>query len=740
MLVPRPHLCDVFHRKPCRLQLLCAPAGYGKTSIVHQYLQGIAPPGRVVWVCLGGQVQTLADVRGTLAGALGVAVDELFAFLQAGSLLPEPSSSRASSLPQLTAFTCGSELARDEALKANTFLSTENTRQPGPIHIVFDDVPATMPDDLNHWFDQLLALDNPQLHIFVTCRQRPDWNLPRLMLTGQLLELNARQLALRPDEFEALVEALAPETDAPAREKLWHDSAGWCAGVRLSLVQAQPTPLLGQYLERELLSRLSQEQCEVLIGLAHLSRANADFCEQLWEGQQRGRVFDSLLACEAFLLPIDLQARWYRLVPAVAQALQKHLSGAALNRLRLRACHLLSVQGHVDDAVEHALSADQPEVAANYMERLWLSWILSERHLNKLMDWRERIEPQLLYSSPRLIYLCAKALLFSGRLDEAEECLARLGHFLPMADPARNQRLLANWQALFGTLQALRGQTEPARAHCRAAIECLEAEDWLSVLLCHCILARLAMDTGDLEQAQGLLDQSLELARRQGSHESEVLINADRVRLMMLKGQTSFAQALLRTELDRLTHTQPLPLLGRLLFLRGELLLQQGHLSEAEVVGEAGLLHVRDCCAPFVLNGYLLLAEIASRNHEPQKAHLLLHEAERRMHWGRIDSALYQAAIARQKERMLAREQPAESGKASLARIGGVPDYQDDLTPREVSVLKLLAEGMSVREVGNRLFISENTVKTHAKNINVKLGACRRTQAINSAKAMGILA
>lgn len=65
--------------------------------------------------------------------------------------------------------------------------------------------------------------------------------------------------------------------------------------------------------------------------------------------------------------------------------------------------------------------------------------------------------------------------------------------------------------------------------------------------------------------------------------------------------------------------------------------------------------------------------------------------------------------------------------------------YQDGLTPREVSVLKLLAEGMSVREVGNRLFISENTVKTHAKNINVKLGACRRTQAINSAKAMGIL-
>jgi len=185
---------------------------------------------------------------------------------------------------------------------------------------------------------------------------------------------------------------------------------------------------------------------------------------------------------------------------------------------------------------------------------------------------------------------------------------------------------------------------------------------------------------------------------------------------------------------------QPYPLLGRLLFTQGELLLQQGHTHEAEVVVQAGLLQVRDCCAPFVLNAYLLLSEIASRSRDPEKARWHLHEAERRMHWGKIHAACYQGPIARQNARIAAREQPANDDKVSPVRLTGVADYQDDLTPREVSVLKLLAEGMSVREVGSRLFISENTVKTHAKNINVKLGACRRTQAINSAKAMGILA
>ncbi|WP_053159241.1 LuxR C-terminal-related transcriptional regulator [Pseudomonas sp. P1.8] len=730
MLVPRPHLSNLLKREQHRLQLLSAPAGYGKTALVHEYLQGLEQPGQVVWLRLGGRAQTLESLNSALANAFGVAADAVLALLGSGKVGTEPPLSRAGSLLHGSTVNCRSTLACEEAIASH---------EDSKIRLVFDDLPAELPTDLNHWFDQLLSLHNPHLQILVTCRQRPDWNLPRLMLDGQLLDLQARHLALRPDEFEALINAMAPDTDTASRERLWHQTGGWCAGVRLLLPLAlgdAGSSLLGQYLDRELLSRLSEDQLEVLCGLAHLSKASAELCEQLWEGQQAGRVFNSLLQCQAFLVPVDHQPGWFRLLPLVAQALQGQLSPGPLNRLRLRACQLLSVLGHVDDAVEQALCADQPEVAANYMERLWLSWILGERHLNTLMDWRERIEPQLLQSSPRLIYLCAKALLFSGRLDEAQECLLRLGRFVPLPDPQRNRRLLANWQGLFGTLHALRGNTEQASLHCRAALAVLTHQDWLSVLLCHCILARIAMQTGDLTEAQALLQSSLELARRQGSHESEVLVNTDRVRLMMLQGELSQAQALLRTELKRMTgnRTQPCSLLGRLMFLHGELLLQLGHTGEAGQVVRAGLVAVRDCCAPFVLNGYLLLSELASRNQEREKAHLMLYEAERRMHWGKIDSACYEGPITAQKARIAQREQTAPT------RLSVVPDYQDDLTPRELSVLKLLAEGMSVREVGSHLFISQNTVKTHAKNINVKLGACRRTQAINSAKAMGILA
>jgi ATP/maltotriose-dependent transcriptional regulator MalT len=62
------------------------------------------------------------------------------------------------------------------------------------------------------------------------------------------------------------------------------------------------------------------------------------------------------------------------------------------------------------------------------------------------------------------------------------------------------------------------------------------------------------------------------------------------------------------------------------------------------------------------------------------------------------------------------------------------------ITPRELEVLQLIAEGLSTREMAERLFVSENTVKTHTSRVLDKLGASRRTQAVQLAKQMRLLA
>lgn len=61
------------------------------------------------------------------------------------------------------------------------------------------------------------------------------------------------------------------------------------------------------------------------------------------------------------------------------------------------------------------------------------------------------------------------------------------------------------------------------------------------------------------------------------------------------------------------------------------------------------------------------------------------------------------------------------------------------VTPRELEILALMAGGLSNREIGEKLFVSENTVKTHSSRLFDKLSAKRRTQAVQIGKELGLL-
>jgi DNA-binding CsgD family transcriptional regulator len=61
------------------------------------------------------------------------------------------------------------------------------------------------------------------------------------------------------------------------------------------------------------------------------------------------------------------------------------------------------------------------------------------------------------------------------------------------------------------------------------------------------------------------------------------------------------------------------------------------------------------------------------------------------------------------------------------------------ITPRELEILALIAAGLSNREIADRLFVSENTVKTHSSRLFDKLGARRRTQAVQLGKAARLI-
>ena len=75
--------------------------------------------------------------------------------------------------------------------------------------------------------------------------------------------------------------------------------------------------------------------------------------------------------------------------------------------------------------------------------------------------------------------------------------------------------------------------------------------------------------------------------------------------------------------------------------------------------------------------------------------------------------------------------EPFSPNKAHLRNL--------DITARELEILDLVARGLSNREIASQLFVSENTVKTHCARAFDKLGAARRTQAVQRAKELGLL-
>ncbi len=86
-----------------------------------------------------------------------------------------------------------------------------------------------------------------------------------------------------------------------------------------------------------------------------------------------------------------------------------------------------------------------------------------------------------------------------------------------------------------------------------------------------------------------------------------------------------------------------------------------------------------------------------------------------------------------EKEIVVVREtQPFVVDQARLEQLG--------ITPREYEILTHIAAGLSTREIAETLFVSENTVKTHASRLFDKLNARRRTQAVQIAKEQGLIA
>lgn len=91
----------------------------------------------------------------------------------------------------------------------------------------------------------------------------------------------------------------------------------------------------------------------------------------------------------------------------------------------------------------------------------------------------------------------------------------------------------------------------------------------------------------------------------------------------------------------------------------------------------------------------------------------------------------------RRTDRVVVREVRVREAGPFVLQVENLREF--GITEREHQVLGLIAQGLSNREIGEKLFVAENTVKTHSSRLFEKIGVNRRTQAIQKGKELGLI-
>ena len=630
-----------------RLLLVSAPAGFGKSSLAVEFCQNLPPQWQSVWLGISARDSDPGRFLERLLAALQQFFPQLGA--QASGLLKMRQGH------QPFAFEEWLDGLLDE-LAVHLMLSK-------PLLLVLDDYHLAQGSVLDRCLQFFLNHLPAGLIIMVTSRQRPDWHLARLKLSGQLLELSEQDLRLTPEQSLTLLAQHNRSLGADALQNLIARSEGWVAGLRFWLLAASESSaecelpqalhggegLIRDYLLEEVIECLPADVQAFLYDTACLERFCSQLCNTVRDTHDSEQMLAYLQAHQVFLVPLDEHGRWFRYHHLFSDLLRaKAQPGPQQNRLHLNACRWFSDQGLLDEAVEQALRAGHLDVAANLVQNLSEEQLLAEQNVGMLLRWKMDLPDSLLTSTPRLIVLYAWALALACQLDAAEELASHLSRFLPAPSATAQMSMLAQWMALSGIIARGRADSHKTQLYCSEALLSLPRKRYGQRLLCLSTLANLAISEGDMWRARALNREALELAQRVANPLFEALAHYDRARALQARGEVLRALDEVRQGLQRLKGLSS----QRLYAVRARLTLYEGYLLTLRMQCQAGrvqllagLAEARACRDISVLIGHCAIAGLLGREKRFAEAFAELAEAERLMHMWDVPPIYYLSMI-----------------------------------------------------------------------------------------------
>jgi LuxR family transcriptional regulator, maltose regulon positive regulatory protein len=370
-----------------KLILVSAPAGYGKTTLITSWLDGLSLP--VTWISLDAGDNDYYRFFTYFLKALTQANPQF-----GETLLQMIQSGQPPSQESLT-----------------TLLLNEIAIIPVETILVIDDYHLIQNSAIHQTFQQIVDNSPPQLHFIICSRSELPFSVSRLRSRYDLLELTQKELSLNLDESARYLNLVMGLILGPDEIAILHDrTEGWLVGLQLAALSLRDhtdpagfirsikgdNRYVTDYLVDEVLSLIPEDLQDFLLRTSVLSQMEASLCDTTLQINNSQVLLETLDKKRLFIIPLDDNRRWFRYHHLFGEMLHDRLmrrSPEILPSLYQRASAWYAGHKMKEDAVDYSLAAGDYDEAAGIIKEIGLA-LLSKGEWDRLLGWYDQFPPE----------------------------------------------------------------------------------------------------------------------------------------------------------------------------------------------------------------------------------------------------------------------------------------------------------------------------------------------------------
>ncbi|UCG22712.1 MAG: hypothetical protein JSW55_11055 [Chloroflexota bacterium] len=633
-LVSRPHLLEQLNqaRQPGhKLTLISAPAGFGKSTLVSNWLAELN--GQAAWLSLDQGDNDPVKFWTYVIAAIQTVDPEVGD--EARQIMGSP------------------QLRSTEP--AVVSLVNDISQLDQELILVLDDYHLVEAEQIHDGLSYLLGHQSPNLHLVLITRANPPLPMARLRAHGRLLEIRALDLQFSTDEARALFnDVMALRLEPNQIAVLNARTEGWIVGLQLACMSLQGRTsyqdfieqftgshqFILDYLTEEVLSVLPVDYRQFLLKTSILDRFCAPLCAAITGQEASQLVLDELRSSSLFLIPLDAGGTWFRyhhLFAEVLKALLERDHPGEVDGLHLKAAAWFESEGLAGEAVDHGLlSGDMLRARQLFLEH-WTS-VLHRGEVATVLGWLDALPDEMKRDDPILAVANCWALFLSGQgsaiepqLEQASNAYERLVDDGTLS--GAQQDLVAAQLAMMRSVLA-RGRGDHARSleHAEEAARLMRPETLEGSGTGWNMIAAARAGAGDFEGAIVAFERGIGLTAAEGNLVAAYGCVYGQAMYLLLQGRLKEADALCRRSIERAAREGhgEFPAAASLYVAMARIRLEQYQLDDAGAQLSIGLRVARPGgFGEAARAGRYIRAQLAAARGDLDTAEIVLQETER---------------------------------------------------------------------------------------------------------------